>query len=134
MTCRHKMGDPGCSSNVARMAAAELELQEAKERMGLRAEPDNSDYEIETVLIEGNHLVMKVRYPSCDNCAFEGLKILVYENVAVVDAMKWRVIDPHFVEDRERPPTQAPSPAARFPATQDGWVRALAFARSILSP
>jgi len=86
--------------------------------------------EVETI---GPHLVMKVRYPNCTRCAFEGNKVLVFLRVRPADALKWSRIDPHF---RAEPGglrvnlRHAPSPAARFPPTDDGWKDAIAYAKS----
>ncbi len=80
--------------------------------------------------VVGPHLVVKVLYPNCELCAYEGRKVLVFLNTSTLDALKWKKIDPHF-----RPPnpgkshTEAPSPAARFPDTNEGWVDALTYAR-----
>jgi hypothetical protein len=79
----------------------------------------------------GKHLVMKVKYPNCFKCAFEGNKLMVFLNVTEVQVLRWRKIDPHF---RPTPlassAIEAPSPAARFPASPDGWADAIAYARS----
>jgi hypothetical protein len=57
------------------------------------------------------------------------VKILVYLNVMEVEVMRWRVFDPHFREpskDRQSI-REAPSPAARFPASPEGWQDAIAY-------
>lgn len=80
--------------------------------------------------VVGPHLVMKVLYSNCALCAYEGQKVLVFLNTSTLDALKWRKIDPHFrPQSTGRPHTEAPSPAARFPSTKDGWVDALTYAR-----
>lgn len=78
----------------------------------------------------GRHLVMKVKYPNCSSCAFEGTKILVFLNISELEALKWRKIDPHFRDPRRKSTTEAPSPAARFPGTPEGWADAVAYANS----
>jgi len=97
--------------------------------------PDPTKYEILEAEPVGDWLVMKVKFPSCTKCEFEGTKILVFAHISPLTALKWREIDPHF----RRPPRdamsapkphQAPSPTARFPATKEGWDDALAYARS----
>lgn len=75
----------------------------------------------------GSHLVMKVKYPSCKRCDFDSQKVMVFLNVDFVAALKWRRIDPHF-SDKPRAEWMAPSPAARFPATDEGWRDALVYA------
>lgn len=95
---------------------------------------DIASYEIEEVEEVGPYLVMKVKYLHPDGkaregCTFEGSKVMVFE-ATVLDALKWRAIDPHFAE----PGTvtkgrQAPAPIARFPGSlSDGFSDALAFA------
>ena len=49
--------------------------------------------------------------------------------------MRWRKIDPHFTDPKTtRPPTEAPGPSARFPASEEGWADALAYAHSKRTP
>lgn len=134
MTCR--------CSNAAEHAARAAEQAAYSDRTGAErlarrvaeleaalaaTTPDPTKYEILDVHELPGYLVVKARFPSCKKCAFEGTKILVYANVKPVDAMKWRSLDPHFREVRPRPPTEAPSPIARFPGSDLGWEQALAF-------
>jgi len=80
---------------------------------------------------------MKVKYPSCKKCDYEGNKVMVFLNVSEKDILKWKEIDPHFrapVEDQyvksiNREPRKAPSPAARFPASDEGWKDAIEYAK-----
>jgi len=91
--------------------------------------PNPYQYEVEEVEQVGPHLVLRVKYPSCAACAFEGSKVMVFLNVPALAPIRWRRIDPHF---RSTAPTrnEAPSPAARFPATTEGWCDAVTYARS----
>ena len=66
-------------------------------------------------------MVLKVKYPSCKNCSYEGIKVMVFLDTTALDALRWKRIDPHFKD-------KAPSPAARFPASDEGWNDALAYA------
>lgn len=77
------------------------------------------------------HLVLKVEYPNCRLCSFEGRKVMVFLNTSPMAAIKWKEIDPHFRAASKAPPSDrcAPSPAARFPATPDGWCDAVSYAR-----
>lgn len=84
-----------------------------------------SDAEVLDSLVVGRFLVLKVRYPSCTACAYEGVKVMVYEGVTERDALRWRRIDPHFRGDKPKTPQDAPSPVARFPGTDLGWKMAL---------
>lgn len=128
MSCRHGPNDPECTNtpqyNRGLRAGYERGKAEAPPT------PDAENYEIVQVEFVGEHLVVKVKYPNCAKCAFEGDKVMVFFNVTPKQALMWRRIDPHF-----RDPSaigkarEAPSPAARFPATPDGWADACNYAR-----
>ena len=90
--------------------------------------PNPNEYEIEDMVRIGSHVVMRVKYPSCTACSFEGSKIMVLLDVAEREVVRWRRIDPHFRGPEELPPTSAPSPAARFPGTDVGWLDAINYA------
>ncbi len=142
MTCRHQPGDTNCGSHPYNVAAREREAAEATERRtqatyekelkALRAQipatPDSGNYSVEDVEQCGNHIVIKVKYPNCAKCTFEGNKIMVFLDVKMKEVVKWRRIDPHFRNPMEKSVTEAPSPAARFPGNSDGWKDALAYA------
>lgn len=120
MICHHDARDPECSSNGGGY------------KSDYRYEPpvttpDSSKFEIQDVEEVGKILVMKVRYPNCGNCSYEGNKILVFENVALKQVLKWRKIDPHFRATTTLN-NEAPSPIARFPGSKEGWKDALAYA------
>jgi len=120
MTCRHSAGDPNCSKSSSYRAP----YQEPKT-------PDKENYEILEVADVGGNLVLKVLYPNCSKCAYEGTKIMVFLGVTTLQALKWRIIDPHFGDPSTKlTPKHAPFPSARFPATQEGWADALAYART----
>jgi len=56
---------------------------------------------------------------------------MVFLNVPEMQALSWRKIDPHFRDPKRGPlKTEAPSPAARFPGSADGWQDALNYAKS----
>jgi len=123
MTCRHAPGDSSCSSH--RDYVPPYDPYKAPP-----ATPDASNYTIEEVERIGKHLVMKVKYPNCRSCSFEGVKVMVFLNVTEMQVIHWRKIDPHFRDPKSRnSKTEAPSPAARFPGSADGWVDALTYAR-----
>lgn len=133
MTCRHGPGDINCSSSPYQVERREREAH-AKEIAELKARipatPDSKNYEIVDVEQVGPHLVLKVKYPNCAKCSYEGQKIMVFLHTTTVDALRWNTIDPHFRDPVvTRPPRHAPGPAARFPASTDGWCDALAYAR-----
>lgn len=118
MVCRHEKGDPNCSSSPNYRRLYE-ETQTVT--------PDSTRYSIEEVERVGPHLVMKVKYPNCARCAYEGVKVLVFLNVTEAQVLKWRRIDPHF-RGAKSLAQEAPSPAARFPASAEGWRDALDYA------
>lgn len=123
MTCRHSKGDPSCTTQYPR----EYESAVSK----TPKTPDSSDYEIVDSVRVGLHLVLKVLYPNCKKCAYEGNKVMVFLNVSEADVLRWRKIDPHFRDPKaSRTPKEAPPPAARFPASKEGWTDALFYANS----
>lgn len=91
--------------------------------------PDSEKWTIIDYVRVGNHLVTKILYPNCSKCSYEGHKVMVWLNVTEEQVVRWKIIDPHFrPAGRVIHPTEAPSPAARFPASPEGWKDALAFA------
>jgi hypothetical protein len=117
MICRHEPGDPNCTRGRPAYDPPP-------------ATPDAAKYEVLDAQQIGRHLVMRVKYPNCFRCEFEGVKILVFGNVTAMDALKWKRIDPHFRNPNPRSlVAEAPSPWARFPGTDDGWADALAYAQ-----
>lgn len=142
MTCRHESGDPECSShpnNVRQRAydeyaakeAAKKAREEAARKEAEALTPDKANYEIVDVFRINNHLVLKVLYPNCKKCSYEGNKILVFLMVSESEVIRWRVIDPHFRDPTApRKASEAPPPAARFPASAEGWEDACAYARA----
>lgn len=125
MTCKHTPGDPACSShwahpnNPANVRAQKLEART----------PDKNNYEILEAARFGKHLVLKVQYPNCSRCSYEGTKVMVFLNISEMEALKWKEIDPHF-RDGKGSVTAAPSPAARFPASPQGWNDAVEYAKN----
>lgn len=123
MVCRHRPGDPSCSSSPNYQPPYEPSL--------VSVTPDKAKYQIEEVERVGLHLVIKALYPNCKNCSYEGRKVMVFLGVTEAQVLKWREIDPHFRDPKKpRSATEAPSPAARFPASPEGWQDAIAYARS----
>ena len=116
MTCRHGKDDPSCSSHRDYRAPPPY-------KPPVPPTPDAENYEIVDSYRQGAHLILKVRYPNCMQCAYEGTKILVYLNVSESSALRWKKIDPHFRDPKKpnRRPTESPGPSARFPASEEGW-------------
>ena len=142
MTCHHKKDDPNCSShpdNVARANAESRErevnrrVKEAEDKVKevLARTPNPEQYEIDKVEEVGNHLVMGVQYSSCPKCSFDAMKVMVFADISLKDAIKWKVIDPHFADEKPSDPRHAPSPCARFPGDEAGWSNAMRFAESM---
>lgn len=127
MTCHHRPGDPNCSSHPDHPDnPANVRLREIESRT-----PDADRFEVEDVVAVGSHLVMKVKYPNCERCSYEGTKIMVFLNCSTIDALKWRRLDPHFRPyNQNRNPREAPGPDARFPGSKDGWRDAINYAKS----
>jgi hypothetical protein len=148
MTCRHGKYDTACGSFQGQLLELFHEyhqhfinpvgLQHSLQHGGPKVAelvaappetPDASNYEIEYVLEVNGHLVMKVRYPNCAKCSYEGTKVMVFAGVGFKDALMWRTIDPHFRTDAPKNNREAPSPVARFPGSTKGWQDALDYVR-----
>lgn len=149
MTCRHRAGDPACGSTGGGWKAAEnareaergIRESEQKKTQATKAKiaelegriaamtPDPSVFDLEDIRVIGTAIVAKVRFPNCSSCSYEGNKVLVY-GVSALDVAKWRKLDPHWEQPKgPRDSKVAPPPAARFPASKEGWERAIQFAR-----
>ena len=136
MTCRHRPGDPTCSTGNHPDALFKKGQDLVTEGQNLIAEwgpatPDADKYQIIDAVEVGTTLVVKAQYPSCDKCSYEGIKVMVFKNTSAINALKWSRIDPHFSDPSgNRDPDQAPTPCARFPASDEGWRDALTYARN----
>lgn len=121
MTCHHSAGDPNCTSN---RPSSYYDAPDPDPKT-----PDANNYEIIDIARVGPHVVVKVLYPNCRRCAYEGNKIMVFLDAPETQIVRWRKIDPHF-RSTIVDPKEAPSPAARFPASAEGWKDALEYART----
>lgn len=119
MVCRHSPGDTTCSkyANYPKYPNTSSKT------------PDPKNYSVLEVEEIGKALVMKVQYPNCERCSYEGTKVMVFLNTSLADAVKWKEIDPHFRDPSLKHKTSAPSPSARFPASPEGWCDAISYAR-----
>lgn len=116
MICRHDADDPRCSKNGGGYQPPPPP----------RLDPDK--YEVLEAIQIGGYFGMRVKYPSCPRCEYEGVKILVFTDVTALDALKWKRIDPHFRDPiLKHPNTESPSPVARFPGSDAGWEDALLY-------
>lgn len=142
MICRHSKGDPNCGSSGGHVEYVYRDApctREHKSAGDIVETPDSKNYDIEQVEKVGTHLILKVKYPNCRKCTFEGNKVMVFASITELDVLRWKEIDPHFraLETSLDPmnrlpikdPKKAPSPIARFPATIDGWDNAVQFAK-----
>lgn len=122
MTCRHSPYDPACGSYESNRKRLK---QDYEKQFG--GEKDASQFEIESYEEMTPYLILKVTYPSCKNCSFEGTKLMVFKDVSLLRVMQWKKIDPHFRDKEPEDKFAAPSPVARFPATAEGLTAARAF-------
>ena len=129
MSCRHADGDPKCSTKNPR-AMAERATAEYKRWVVGQEGPGNSgeEFDIEDAEEVGQMLVLRITYPSCPGCAFEGTKIMIMR-ATLKEALRWKKIDPHFRQVSETfNPFEAPPPVLRVEPTDLGWKHALHFA------
>ena len=113
-----------------RARAAEAATARREAELAART-PDPDRYQVENAEEVGPHLVLRVKYPNCERCAYEGSKILVVLNASLAQAITWRRIDPHFRDPKAMKSLlhEAPSPAARFPGSTQGWSDAIVYAK-----
>ena len=128
MTCRHSKYDPACSSYQAQMGSLERDYQTQIAAKREPATPDAKNYFVEDAMEVGRFLVLKVKYPNCKDCSYEGTKVMVFEGASLLDAIRWKEIDPHF-RDKAGAQFAAPGPVARFPASPQGWQDAITYAK-----
>jgi hypothetical protein len=86
--------------------------------------PDPNNYKVEEVKTVGRFLIVRIKYPDCTN--YEGMKILVYEDVSLEDLINQKLIDPHFCNNKKYK-----SPVARFVPTPRGQKMAIVFANAM---
>ena len=143
MTCRctspamhesRRLAEEAQDRRYEKEAAAKEKEAAAKKAAALEKRlyemsPDNTRFEVLDAVQDGPYLIMKVQYPNCAKCSYEGIKVMVFEDVTAFDALKWKVLDPHFRDPNEtRSEREAPPPVARFPANERGWQDALSYA------
>lgn len=126
MTCRHSPGDPNCSSHKDYRDPYVAPVTRASKKS---TTPDAENYEIIKFQRVGKHVVLKVLYPNCSHCSYEGHKVMVYLNISEAEMVSWRVMDPHFTDPKTpKKRGQAPGPNARFPGSETGWEDAVNYA------
>ena len=131
--CRHGIGDPSCSSYQSRLDNVRSDYERY---VAPSNTPDPDKFSITRFERVGKHVVLQAKYESCAKCSYEGNKVMVFLDVTEVQLISWRKIDPHFraqprsgLTPMPWPKNEAPSPAARFPATVEGWEDAVAYAQ-----
>lgn len=77
--------------------------------------PDPNNWKILKAVEKGPYLLLMMEYPNCTN--YEGKKILVFENITLIDLVNQKQIDPHFFPANPK----FKSPIARFEPTDKGW-------------
>lgn len=82
--------------------------------------PDPRNYVIKFYRKIGDFLAVLINYPDCKN--YEGNKVLVFENIDLMDLQKQGTIDPHFSNSK-----RYHTPIARFEPTKRGWEMARTF-------
>lgn len=87
--------------------------------------PDPSNWKILKAQEHGKFLILMMEYPDCTN--YEGKKILVFEDVTMIDLVNQKMIDPHFFPKNPK----FKSPIARFEPTDRGWKMAEKFVRAL---
>ena len=133
MTCRCRSREEHAARAVRRVAesAETYRVQAEKEALEKKVQalsPDNSRFRILKAQPVDNNLVLKVEYPNCKACSYEGIKVIVFQDVSPSDALLWETLDPHFREldlSGGSNPHAAPPPFARFPASDPGWAAAI---------
>lgn len=124
MTCRHSPGDPNCTTQFPKGYSYYYSIEPLT--------PDSKKFEILEIIDDYSpYLILKIKYPNCNKCSYEGTKILVYVNVSLKDVIYWRDIDPHFSDKQDKRKEKAPSPIARFPASEEGIKHAKVFVQSL---
>ncbi len=92
----------------------------------VKGNPDPTRFYVIKALPVGTYLVAVIKYP--DAISYEGVKVLVYEDLTEVELRRFTTIDPHFSDSKKYK-----SPIARFVPTNDGWDMALHFCAMMLT-
>jgi hypothetical protein len=128
MSCHHSPDDLECTSHPRHQEYIELKSKPRPKKIDV---PDMTKYTILEVQPYNTSILLKVQYENCKEqaCSYKGTKILVWLNTPLINVVKWRRIDPHFLEqDKTKlPEDTAPSPDARFPASAEGYRNAIKF-------
>jgi hypothetical protein len=88
------------------------------DRAAQNTNPDPRHFSIEKITKVGKHVVVRVRYPNCQN--YEGEKVLLIRNTTEKQVRAATFLDPHFCESSIHL-----TPFARFEPTEAGWQAAI---------
>lgn len=84
--------------------------------------PNPEQFEILRTHVEGNYMVVELRYIGCTN--YEGRKILLFDSETLESIESAKRLDPHFCDS-----PHCISPIARFLPTDSGWQMAVTNAK-----
>lgn len=82
--------------------------------------PSAEKFTINQILPWGRYVIVEARYEEATN--YDGLKVLVYEDINTEWLRNTKILDPHFCENKNHP-----SPVARFEPTDHGIYLAMEF-------
>ncbi len=88
--------------------------------------PDPKNFIIKDSLEIDKYVILLVEYPDCIN--YEGLKVLVYQGISLVNLQKLTSLDPHFCKE-------CISPIARFAPEiygQEGMAHARVYVEALI--
>lgn len=115
---------PGLPANTKSIQELNDEVRKLRKKLQTQLpNPNPRNFSIRRVEMIGKYLIAKIHYPDCTN--FEGMKILVYENLSIEQLSSLTFIDPHFCDGDH------PSPIARFTPTEDGWYHAVKLTKAL---
>lgn len=90
-----------------------------------KGNPNPSNWKVQKAVEHGIYLIVQLQYPDCAN--YEGSKILVFENLTLVELVNQKKVDPHFFKGNKK----FRSPIARFEPTERGWKMAETFVKAL---
>lgn len=122
-------GRPASSPNKSYYDATQTPTKRNATNSSLDLNPDPNNWKILQAKEVGKFLILMMEYPNCTN--YEGKKILLFEDITLIDLVNQKQIDPHFFPAN----SNFKSPIARFEPTTRGWYMAEILAgRLLVSP
>ena len=128
LRCSSKVGYGGCDNMGMRIFGSRcscntVETKIVEKFIPQPPNPDPSRFSIIESKQIRTYLILKIKYHDCTN--YEGVKILVFEDMSDDLLFMKKEIDPHFCENCN-------SPIARFEPTERGWEMAKTFVNSLI--